>query len=89
MEKQIYCYRLKGSEKELNEMKEIINNDGFDMKNCSKYFYTWVIEGLGRFMFPKEKYFVSRDGESNYIIALMKYGSKEKVRPCDLTYTGI
>lgn len=86
MEKQIYDYVVKGSEKAIKIMEDILNTDGFDTKDCNKYFHTWVIEGLGRFMFPREKYFVSHDNETNYIIALMKYGSREDVRPCDLVY---
>lgn len=76
MEKRkIYSYTLKGTKKQLDEMQECMNQECYETKTFQKYFYIWVFAGLGRCYFPKEKYFVERDGETHYAIALINYAS--------------
>ena len=75
-------YEIKGTEKQVNEiyhmyMFESLNRRTFKM--YKKYFNIWVHNGTGIYAFPKEKYFVSRKGETNYAVALLQYGSNADV----------
>ena len=66
---------LQGGRRQLDEMSELLNSECYKSKKFKKYFYVWVHYDTGVYFFPKEKYFVSRDGETNYAVALLQYGA--------------
>lgn len=70
--KSIFGYELKGTEKQLNEMYELLNYEDYDNKKFAKYFHVWVHEGTGVHWFPKEKYY---GGYVAYGIALLEYAT--------------
>lgn len=66
---------LQGGKNQLNEMSELLDFEFYESEKFKKYFYVWVHCGTGIYFFPREKYFVSRDGETNYVVALLQYGA--------------
>ena len=74
--KVIRNYELKAQSKtELDKIEKLMESEEYYKKDFLEYFHVWVQEGVGVFYFPKEKYFVSRSGISNYAIALLQYGA--------------
>lgn len=77
MEREIFGYTLKGTEKQLDEMYDLFNREDYTTAGFQHYFYVWVNEGTGVYFFPKERYFVSDyHGERHYAIALLNYGGR-------------
>ena len=74
MEREIFGYHLKGTDKQLDEMYDLLNREDYTSSKFQHYFYVWVHEGTGVYWFPKERYFVSFRGERHYPIALFYYG---------------
>lgn len=73
--KLIRNYEIKAQSKtELDHIEELMSKEEYYKEEFQKYFHVWVQESVGVFYFPKEKYFVSRNGIANYAIALLQYG---------------
>ena len=70
--RKLFSYELKGSKKELDEMYKLMNYEDFYNPLFKKYFHLWV--GLyGFYYFPKQEYFVSKDGINDYNLAYRNY----------------
>lgn len=73
--KQIRNYEIKAQSKtELDKIEQLMEKEEYYREEFQNYFHVWVQQGIGVFYFPKEKYFVSRNGIANYAIALLQYG---------------
>lgn len=83
----IFGYELKAkTEKQLNEMYDLLNYEDYDKKRFSHYFHVWVHEGTGVYWFPKEKYY---GGTTPYAIALIHYADyklRDLVHESDYAY---
>ena len=78
--KDVGNYRVKTvSNAEMDELKTImsIGCDLADPERVKRYFHSWTLKhGNGqtlKYFFPKERYFVSRLGEENYMVAMLQY----------------
>lgn len=78
--KEVNNYKLKTvSNAEMNELTSMIETgiEKADPERIKVYFHSWVLKhGDGQtliYYFPKERYFVNRNGEENYIVALLQY----------------
>ena len=82
--KNIFGYELKArSEKQLDEMYELLNFEDYTNPKFIKYFHVWVSEGPGLYWFPKEQYY---GGFIPYAVALLHYADgrlREKVYESD------
>ena len=72
--KNIFGYDLKGTEKQLNEMYDLMNYEAYDKRNFTQYFHVWVKEGTGVWWFPKEKYY---GGYEPYAIAFLHFADSQ------------
>lgn len=75
--RKIYDYILRASIDDLDVLEVLMGMD--DMDHMSKWCLVWTVPGLGRFYFPKQKYFVERDGERDWRTALLKYGGQQSL----------
>lgn len=73
-------YTLKTvSNAEMNELSSLILNgcENADPKLVERYFHSWKLKSytgkISIYYFPKERYFVSRLGEENYAVAMLRY----------------
>lgn len=74
VKKQIRNYQLKSySNKEMEEIEQCMLKEDIDSEMFQKYFHVFKIPNVGIFYFIKERHFESRDGETNYAIALLNY----------------
>lgn len=79
VKRQIRNYIVKAqSNAELDKIEYHMETEEYYKEDFRKYFHVWVHEGTGVYYFIKEKYFVSRDGVTNYALALLSYGSNQK-----------
>lgn len=68
-------YEIKAQSKtELERIAELMDTEEYYKEEFRKYFHVWVQDNIGVFYFIKEKYFLSRNGITNYAIALLQYG---------------
>lgn len=75
--KQVRNYVIKTQSKvELDKIENLMETEKWNTEEFQKYFHVWAKAGYGIFYFPKEKYFYSRDGVTNYAIALQQYGCR-------------
>lgn len=71
-------YVLKAQTKgELDTLEKHMNLLDYRTESFATYFHVWYVNERKVYCFPKEKYFVSRDGVSNYAIALLQYVGHE------------
>ena len=65
----VFGFELKAqTERQLNEMYDLLNYEDYDKKRFSHYFHVWVHEGTGVYWFPIEKYY---GGTTPYAVALL------------------
>lgn len=64
--KNVFGFELKGTERQINEMYDLINREDFYNPKFKKYFLCWVNQGTGIYYFPRKQYFVSKDGNTNW-----------------------
>lgn len=75
--KDVRNYKIKAqSYDEVEKIEKLMDTEEYYREEFRKYFHVWVQSGTGVYYFIKEKYFVSRNGISNYAIALLQYGSR-------------
>lgn len=75
--KEVRNYKIKAqSNAEVEKIEQMMETEEYYKEEFRKYFHVWVQQGTGVYYFIKEKYFVSRNGISNYAIALLQYGSR-------------
>ena len=69
-------YEVKGqSYAEVEKIEKMMQTEDYFKEEFRKYFHVWIKTNVGVFYFIKEKYFVSRNGVTNYAIALLQYGA--------------
>lgn len=72
--KNIYGYELKGTEKQLKEMYDLLNYEAYDNVRFTHYFHVWIKEGTGVWWFPKEKYY---GGYETYAVTFLHYADSQ------------
>lgn len=81
MLKRVGNWLIKGTEKQISKIEYLYENEMFESPEFQKYFWSWVHEGTGRYLFPKESYFAAYFMDEtileNYALALLKYGATE------------
>ena len=70
--RKLFCYELKGTKKQLDEMYKLMNYEDFYNPLFTKYFDLWI-GYYGYCYFPKKEYFVSRNGNTNYNESYLEY----------------
>ena len=65
------------SHKELDLIQDFLTNATYTHPDFKTYFHVWSESNTRIFYFIKEKYFISRDGVTNYPVALMRYARKD------------
>lgn len=69
-------YEIKAQSKaELDTIERMYETETYTSPEFRKYFDVWFEPGNGIYYFIKPKYFVSRNGVTNYAIALLEYGT--------------
>lgn len=72
IKKNIFGYLCEGTEKQMNELYDLINREDYTNPRFQKFMYIWISgDNIGLSWFPKEKY--SQYKGNNYVVALAKY----------------
>lgn len=78
--KQVGNYKVKTvSNAEMIQLSEMLEKgcENADPEKVEHYFHEWTLKHPNgqtlRYFFPRERFFVERLGEGNYIVALLQY----------------
>ena len=76
IQKNIFGYHCEGTQKQMDELYDLMNREDYTNPRFQKYMYVWISgDNTGLRWYPKEKY--SQYKGNNYIVDLAIYMGQE------------